>query len=185
MSARSTSASSIAIRLGLVLVGSLTSLTFGAGAHFCLGASLARAEAAEMIGQLVGRFPDLELAGEPSFAPHFNMIGEKGLIGHFMHVRADHTARAVENSVWFVRGNNVVLNPAKSGITRNPGVGYGDSYVIDPAGEILVRSRRHVEDFIMVDVDPTVGPGMAFGLTKSAWSHREFGRLLDEATKGS
>ena len=48
-------------------------LTFGAGAHFCLGASLARAEAAEMIGQLVGRFPDLELAGEPSFAPHFNI----------------------------------------------------------------------------------------------------------------
>lgn len=48
-------------------------LTFGAGAHFCLGASLARAEAAEMIGQLVGRFPDLALAGEPSFAPHFNI----------------------------------------------------------------------------------------------------------------
>ena len=118
------------------------------------------------------------------FAPHFNLIGEKGLIGHFMQVRADHTARAVENSVWFVRGNNVVLNHAKSGITRSPGVGYGDSYVIDPAGEILVRSRRHVEDFIMVDVDPSIAPGTAFGLTKSAWSHREFGRFLDEATKG-
>ena len=43
------------------------------------------------------------------FAPHFNYIGAKGLIGHFQHVRADHIARAVENDVWFVRGNNVVL----------------------------------------------------------------------------
>ena len=33
------------------------------------------------------------------FAPHFNYIGAKGLIGHFKHVRADHTARAVENGV--------------------------------------------------------------------------------------
>ena len=44
------------------------------------------------------------------FAPHFNYIGAKGLINHFQKVRADHTARAVENDVWFVRGNNVVLD---------------------------------------------------------------------------
>ena len=43
------------------------------------------------------------------FSPHFNYIGKEGLIGHFMHVRADHMARAVENAVYFVRGNNVVL----------------------------------------------------------------------------
>lgn len=48
-------------------------LTFGAGAHFCLGAALARAEAAEMIGQLVCGFPELALAGEPRFSPHFNI----------------------------------------------------------------------------------------------------------------
>ena len=41
------------------------------------------------------------------FAPHFNYISQQGLISHFMHVRADHTARAVENMVYFVRGNNV------------------------------------------------------------------------------
>ena len=48
-------------------------LTYGAGAHICLGAALARAEAREMIGQLVRRFPELEAAGEPVFSPHFNI----------------------------------------------------------------------------------------------------------------
>jgi predicted amidohydrolase len=43
------------------------------------------------------------------FSPHFNYIGKEGLIGHFMQARADHVARAVENGVYFVRGNNVVL----------------------------------------------------------------------------
>ncbi len=119
------------------------------------------------------------------FAPHFNYIRDTGLISHFMKVRADHAARAVENSIYFVRGNNVVLDPAKSGITRGPGVGYGDSYVMDPAGEILIQSRRHAEDFLMADLDFTKGPDTAWGLTKSAWSHREFGGLLAEALKSS
>lgn len=113
------------------------------------------------------------------FAPHFNYIRDAGLISHFMKVRADHTARAVENSVYFVRGNNVVLDAAKSGITRTSGIGYGDSYVIDPHGEIVARSRRQVEDFIAVNVDGTSKPDMAWGMTKSAWSFREFGRLVE------
>jgi predicted amidohydrolase len=112
------------------------------------------------------------------FAPHFNYIGAKALIGHFQKVRADHTARAVENDVWFVRGNNVVLD-------RDPGlsfdgVGYGDSYVIDPAGEMVVRSRRHREDFIFADVDPAV-TDKAWGAGRSLWSAREFGKLLLDA----
>ena len=37
-------------------------LAFGFGAHFCLGASLARLEIKAMIGQLLRRLPDLELA---------------------------------------------------------------------------------------------------------------------------
>lgn len=117
------------------------------------------------------------------FAPHFNVIAGDGAIAHFMKVRSDHTARAIENSVYFVRGNNVVLDAAKSGITGYKGVGYGDSYVIDPGGEILVRSKRHVEDFIIVDVDAHSRPDMAFGLPKSAWSYREFKPFLDEAMK--
>jgi predicted amidohydrolase len=112
------------------------------------------------------------------FAPHFNYIGAKGLIGHFQHVRADHVARAVENDVWFVRGNNVVLG-VESGLSYD-GVGYGDSYVIDPFGEMIVRSRRHREDFIFVDVDPAVSD-KAWGVGRSLWSAREFGQLLLDA----
>jgi cholest-4-en-3-one 26-monooxygenase len=37
-------------------------LAFGFGPHFCLGASLARAELRAMFGQLLHRMPDLELA---------------------------------------------------------------------------------------------------------------------------
>jgi cholest-4-en-3-one 26-monooxygenase len=40
-------------------------LAFGFGAHFCLGAQLARLELRVIFEQLFGRLPDLELAGEP------------------------------------------------------------------------------------------------------------------------
>ena len=112
------------------------------------------------------------------FAPHFNYIGAKGLIAHFMHVRADHTARAVENAVWFVRGNNVVVDK-DPGLSFD-GVGYGDSYVVDPFGEIVVRSRRHREDFIVAEVDPAA-IDKAWGMGKSLWSAREFHKQLAEA----
>jgi predicted amidohydrolase len=112
------------------------------------------------------------------FAPHFNYINAKHLLDHFMHVRADHTARAVENAVWFVRGNNVVLE--KDAGLSFEGVGYGDSYVLDPFGEIVVRSRRHREDFIVADVDPAV-TDKAWGVGKSLWSAREFQKHLVEA----
>jgi len=116
------------------------------------------------------------------FAPHFNYIGAKGLINHFQHVRADHTARAVENDVWFVRGNNVVLDK-DSGLSFE-GVGYGDSYIIDPFGEMVARSRRHREDFIFVDIDPAVND-KNWGVGRSLWSAREFGKLLLAAAERS
>lgn len=110
------------------------------------------------------------------FAPHFNYINSENLIYHFMHVRADHTARAVENAVYFVRGNNVSLG-AEECIEGYDGVGYGDSYIVDPWGEIVVRSRRHREDFIFADIDPQV-VDRAWGVGKSMWSAREFGEQL-------
>lgn len=112
------------------------------------------------------------------FAPHFNYIGKTGLIAHFMKVRADHIARAVENSVYFVRGNNVSLGPEECITNTAEGVGYGDSYIVDPFGEIVVRSRRHVEDFLFVDIHPQSDRN--WGVGRSLWSAREFGRKLLE-----
>lgn len=117
------------------------------------------------------------------FAPHFNYIGKEGLIGHFMKVRADHTARAVENGVYFVRGNNVSLGREEC-ITRNDGVGYGDSYIIDPYGEIIVRSRRHVEDFLFAEIDPAIAD-RNWGIGRSMWSAREFGEQLLKLAGGA
>lgn len=110
------------------------------------------------------------------FAPHANYIAPQHLLAHFMHVRADHVARSVENGIWFVRGNNVIRgrDPATKGYA---GVGYGDSYIIDPHGEMLVRSRRHLEDFIFADIDPRVTDTM-WKIGHSRWSARELGELM-------
>lgn len=40
-------------------------LSFGHGAHFCIGAPLARMEAETALSRLFGRFPDLALAADP------------------------------------------------------------------------------------------------------------------------
>ena len=84
------------------------------------------------------------------FAPHYNYIQPQHLIAHFMQVRADHTARAVENGVWFVRGNNVCAG-RDAGLDYD-GVGYGDSYVMAPDGEIVTRSERHKECFLTATI---------------------------------
>jgi cytochrome P450 len=50
-------------------------LTFGAGPHFCLGASLARAELQEAFAFLSQRMPELELDGEPAFDSPLGVYG--------------------------------------------------------------------------------------------------------------
>lgn len=110
------------------------------------------------------------------FSPHFNYITKEGLIRHFQKVRGDHIARAVENGVYFLRGNNVVLGK-ESAITRYDGVGYGDSYIVDPFGEILVRSRLHTEDFIFADIDLGLTEKAGKG-NRSLYSIRELHKQL-------
>ena len=118
------------------------------------------------------------------FAPHYNYLSKESLISHFQQVRADHVARAVENRVYFVRGNNVSLGK-DPGITKYDGVGYGDSYVVDPHGEILVRSRRHREDFILADIDPAMTQDRSWKVGRSLWSFRELGQILAEAARAA
>ena len=54
-------------------------LSFGSGIHFCLGASLARAEACLALEHLLARFPVLELAEEPRFRDQFVFRGLESL----------------------------------------------------------------------------------------------------------
>jgi predicted amidohydrolase len=100
-------------------------------------------------------------------------------------VRADHVARAVENRVWFVRGNNVTPKGPDPAIQQYDGVGYGDSYIVDPAGEILVRSRRHQEDFLFADIDPHLAEDQTWTVGRSRWSARELGRIMLDAAAGT
>jgi cytochrome P450 len=50
-------------------------LTFSQGAHYCLGAALARLEGQEVFKALPQRFPTLELAEEPVHREHFVLRG--------------------------------------------------------------------------------------------------------------
>jgi cytochrome P450 len=50
-------------------------LAFAAGVHYCLGASLAKLEATIAIGSLIRRFPDVELAGDPSWRDRLTIRG--------------------------------------------------------------------------------------------------------------
>lgn len=54
-------------------------LTFSHGIHYCLGAALARAEGQIAIGQLVERFPRIEVLEEPTYRDHFVLRGLNSL----------------------------------------------------------------------------------------------------------
>jgi cytochrome P450 len=54
-------------------------VAFGSGAHFCLGAQLARVEAQVVIDKLLGRFPNLSLAVPASALRYIGRIGIRAL----------------------------------------------------------------------------------------------------------
>ncbi len=58
---------------------SVRHLAFGLGPHFCLGAPLARLEAAVALSAVTARFPDARLAGEPVYKPHVTLRGMASL----------------------------------------------------------------------------------------------------------
>jgi cytochrome P450 len=50
-------------------------LAFGKGPHFCLGAPLARLEAAVALSKVTARFPQAQMAGEPTYKPNLTLRG--------------------------------------------------------------------------------------------------------------
>jgi cytochrome P450 PksS len=52
---------------------------FGGGAHYCLGAAVARMELQVALGALLERYPGIELAGEPTWRPSFIIRGLESL----------------------------------------------------------------------------------------------------------
>ena len=55
-------------------------LGFGKGPHFCLGAPLARLEAAVALTALTSRFPNAELAEEPTYKQNVTLRGMAELL---------------------------------------------------------------------------------------------------------
>jgi predicted amidohydrolase len=84
------------------------------------------------------------------FAPHFNFVSDP--VQHYAQVRNDHIARAVENGVYFLRANNVVPGTKLDGL-RDQGHGYGDSYLLDPNGQMVAGAGLFHEHLMIYQLD--------------------------------
>ncbi len=84
------------------------------------------------------------------FAPHFNFVNDP--LDHYQTVRSDHTARAVENGVYFIRGNNCTRQRQIDGLADD-GHGYGESYVLNPNGQIVAGAGLYDEYLMIYNLD--------------------------------
>ena len=86
------------------------------------------------------------------FAPHFNSVADP--IEHFQVVRSDHIARAIENGVYFLRGNNIIRKKdSEKDAKGRLRYGYGDSYVINPNGAIVAGAGLYNETLMIYNLD--------------------------------
>jgi len=84
------------------------------------------------------------------FAPHYNYLRRDWVVVHYQMVRQDHMARARENGVWFLRANTV--GGARDEGMGFEGVGYGDSYLLDPFGQMAAHAGWHTEGLMYGEV---------------------------------
>jgi len=84
------------------------------------------------------------------FAPHYNFVSRP--VRHYEMVRNDHIARAVENGVYFLRANNVVPGTELEGMDYE-GYGYGDSYLLNPNGEVVAAAGLYHEYLMIYNFD--------------------------------
>lgn len=85
-------------------------------------------------------------------APHFNFVNNP--VEHYQAVRSDHIARAIENGVFFLRGNN--FEPARQlkGLDETgSSYGYGDSYLLDPSGQVVAGAGLFDEYLMIYNFD--------------------------------
>jgi len=79
------------------------------------------------------------------FTPHFNHMPHANIEDHRQRVRNNHIATAVRNEVYVAKANSVVAEVVEK-------AGYGDSYILDPRGVVLVEAGMFVEGIIGVEV---------------------------------
>lgn len=84
------------------------------------------------------------------FAPHFNFVSDP--LHHDITVHNDHIARAVENGIYFLRANNVVMENKLEGMPRE-GFGYGNSYLLDPHGQTVAGAGLYHEHLMIYQLD--------------------------------